>query len=88
MTESEKIIKLKKQKNEAQKRYYQKNKEYYQKYAKEHPTQAQKLRKRIEDAIKYINSCTWSNGVDEEIQYSLHVPTLLDILNGKIDNNK
>lgn len=78
MTESEKIIKLKKQKNEAQKRYYQKNKEYYKKYAKEHPTQAQKLQKRIKDAVKYI----------KESGYNISNNILLDILNGKIDNNK
>ena len=37
----------------------------------------------IDKAIEYINSCTWSNGIDEEIQYSLHVPTLLNILQGE-----
>jgi hypothetical protein len=38
---------------------------------------------RNEKAVEYINSCTWSNGIDKEIQYSLHVPTLLNILGDK-----
>ena len=37
---------------------------------------------RIDKAIEYIKQCSWSNGIDEEIQYSLYVPTLLNILTG------
>ena len=44
---------------------------------------AEDLEIKIDKAIKYINTCTWSNGTDEEIQYSLHVPTLLNILKGE-----
>lgn len=38
---------------------------------------------RITKAINYIEQCSWSNGIDEEIQYSLHVPTLINILKGE-----
>ena len=41
-----------------------------------------KLFEQKEKAIEYINSCRWSNGIDKEIQYSLHIPTLLNILQG------
>lgn len=37
---------------------------------------------KIEKAIEYIKSCEWSNGIDNEMQYSLHIPTLLKILGG------
>ena len=42
----------------------------------------QELQDKIDKAIEYIKSCTWSNGIDNELQYSLHVPTLLNILEG------
>jgi hypothetical protein len=40
------------------------------------------LHEIIEKAIKYIEQGIWSNGIDEEKQYSLHIPTLLEILKG------
>ena len=42
-----------------------------------------KLQERIDKAIEYIEQGIWSNGIDEEKQYSLHIPTLLEILKGE-----
>jgi hypothetical protein len=44
----------------------------------------ERLNNIINKAIKYIESCTWNNGIDNELQYSLHIPTLLNILKGGI----
>ena len=61
LTEVEKIERKKKQKREAQKRYYQKNKDYYinynknNSYTKKLQQENKKLHNKIDKAIEYIH---------------------------------
>jgi len=78
LTQEEKIARKKKQKAEAQKRYYQKNKEYYKNYNKVNPYAKKfkeenellkkKLDKAIEMLIEYQMPCDidefWNKNID------------------------
>ena len=59
MTDEEKKQRKRKQKNEAQKRYYRKNKDYYKNYNKEHNFYKDKcviLQSKIDKANEYLES--------------------------------
>lgn len=59
MTDEEKKAKKRKQKNEAQKRYYQKHKEYYINYNKEHnyyKDKYEELKTILDNAIEITNN--------------------------------
>lgn len=61
LTEEERIARKKLQRNEAQKRYYQKNKEYYKNYYHEHiAVKRNGFKLRVEQAITCIEEflCT------------------------------
>lgn len=79
LTQEEKIARKRKQKAEAQKRYYQKNKEYYKNYNKENPYAKKfkeenellkkKLDKAIELLIEYNTPCEMNDFMNKNVDY-------------------
>lgn len=94
MTDEEKKERKRKQKNEAQKRYYRKNKEYYKNYNKEHNFYKDKcviLQSKIDKVNRILNANTHVENIyhalcnlfDEEYQYEIDNEELNKIL--KVD---
>lgn len=79
LNQEEKIARKRKQKAEAQKRYYQKNKEYYKNYNKENPYAKKfkeenellkkKLNKAIELLIEYNIPCEKNDFMNKNVDY-------------------